>query len=196
MGFIDVEAADELVLDDPPIHLSVTDTSATPKVLRRFPWGWYFDRSNGWLPAVSRGIARFISRLVERRAAFVRNMDPRHADELLDEYESMVGTQPAADQTEQDRRDAVLTQMRARGGVNASYYEQVAIDFGYIVISVTDAADPFTTESLCDDFLQDAEWKLAFKMTVETQGAVRDQLLEDLINGQLLEGWYALFEFV
>ena len=68
-------------------------------------------------------------------------------------------------------------------------------DFGYLDAVVEDAADPFTTISLCDDFLQDGEWKLTFKLTATSQGAARDALLQDLINSQLLEGWFALYEF-
>jgi uncharacterized protein YmfQ (DUF2313 family) len=201
MAFVDVEALNEIEAESPQLLMSVTDISATPKVLRQFPLGPYFDRTTGWLPATARGIARFLSRLWERRTAFVRNMDPRTADELLEDYERAFALDQE-DETDEDRRDAILTKMRARGGVTAADIQQAAIDFGYLDAVVTDAANPLDTESLADDFLMDTEWKLTLLLTAASQGVARDTLLEELIlslsdprNSLLHAGWYAIFDF-
>lgn len=173
----------------------VTDATKAGLVVRQFPHGRYFTRTDGWLPKVSRAWARFLSRLVERRATMIRNMDPRTADELLDEWESAFFETPL-DPTlsDDDRRAAILTQVRNRGGVTATYYEALALDFGYVAV-VTDAADPFTTLSLADDFLAGGEWKVTMQVTTPSQTAVKDQQLEQLINSQLLAGWFALYTF-
>ena len=196
MAIIDVYGEQTLILDQPPAQLQVVDTELAPAAMREFPPGEYFNRTDGWLPRVGRAIARFFSRLLRRVRAFTKNMDPRQADELLDEWERAYGLAPEDGLTEADRRDALLAKVRNQGGVVAAYYQAVAVDFGYGDAVVEDAADPFTTESLCDDFLQDEEWKLSFKVTATSQGAARDQQLEDLINGQLLAGWFAFYEFV
>lgn len=195
MAVIEIYGEQVTILEQPAAPLQVTDTSETPFVLRQFPIGEYFSRVAGWLPATARGIARFLSRLRRRQRVFVKQFDPRTADELLPEYESAYGLEPTGDQSLDDRRDALLTKMRSLGGVNAEAIQQLAIDFGYLDAVVTDAADPFTTESLCDDFLMGGEWKLTLKLTAISQGATRDSLLEELIRAALLEGWYAIFEF-
>jgi len=194
MAMLDVEGLSEIELESQPSYASVTDTAAAGGVMRQFPLGLAFTRSAGWLPAVARGIARFLSRLWERRTTFVRNMDPRNADELLDDYERMLELDQA-DQADADRRDAILTKLRARGGVTAADIQQAAIDFGYLDAVVTDAADPLTTVSVADDFLQDAEWKVTLLLTATSQGAARDPLLEELILSLLHAGWYAIFDF-
>lgn len=195
MAFLDIYGSQTLFLEQDGAALEVTNTNAASSVLRKFPFGAYFDRSAGWLPPTSKAIARFNSRLTEKRLLFEKNMDPRQADVLLDEWESAYGLVPADGQTIDDRRDALLSKVRNIGGVTAAYYEAVAADFGYGDAVVTDAADPFTTISECDDFLMGGEWKLVFNVTAASQTAVRDQLLQDLINGQLLAGWFAIYEF-
>jgi len=179
----------------PDAPIQVTDHAKFPTTLRMFPLGAYFDRSDGWLPATARALARFFSRLWRRKAAMEKNMDPRQADELLEEWEQLYGLDPDPALTDDDRRDAVLTKVRSLGGNTAEYYEALANDFGYAAAVVTDAADPFTTISPCDDFLAGGEWKLTFLVTAGTQGAARDAELESLINSQLLAGWFALYEF-
>jgi uncharacterized protein YmfQ (DUF2313 family) len=196
MALFQISGSQTWVWQGQPAVADVTDTDKAGLVLRQFPFGRYFDRRNGWLPKVARAWARFLSRLVERRATMVRNMDPRTADELLDEWEQAYFDEPLDPSlTDDDRRQAILAQVRSRGGVTAAYYESVAADFGYPGAVVTDAADPFTTISPCDDFLAGGEWKVTFLVTVPSQTAVRDQQLERLINGQLLAGWFALYDF-
>jgi uncharacterized protein YmfQ (DUF2313 family) len=196
MAFVDFygEQVIEILHDD--VIPDVTNKAKLQTVLRMFPIGEYFNKSDGWVPAVARAIARFISRFYRRKAALETNMDPRRASELLPYWEETYGLTPTDDQTIEQRRSALLTKIRARGGVVAEYYRQLCVEFGYPTAVVTDAADPFTTESLCDDYLADAEWKLSFKIYAETGGATRDALLETLIREQLLAGWHVYFEFV
>lgn len=180
---------DPLVMPAVSVVAHATNTNAAPFVMRQFPHGAYFDRSAGWLPHVARGVARFLSRLLARQRAFEKNLDPRQADELIDEWESAYDITPDDTLDLSIRRDQVVARIRNTGSVLAAYYQQLAIDFGYTDAVVTDAADPFETDSLCDDFLAGGEWQLTFTVTASSIDATKDALLEQLIEGQLLAGW-------
>lgn len=194
MPSINIYALQTFTLTIYPAPIDQTNLIKWAATLRAFPPGEYFNRSDGWVPGMTRGIARTLSRFFIRVGAFHRQMDPRTADELLDEWERCFGLETDSMSLE-DRRDAVLAKIRSLGGVTAEYYEGVAISFGYADAVVTAAADPFTTLSLCDDFLQDGEWKVTMQVTAASQGAARDQALQDLLNSQLLAGFFAIYTF-
>lgn len=195
MATHDVYCESELVVVGEAAQVEVTNVNLAPFVMRQFPWGEYLSRTDGWLPRVARGIARFLSRPLRRRRRFEAQIDPRTADELLPDWEQAYELVPEADDTIEDRRLAVLTKVRSTGGVTDSYYEGLAASFGYGDAVVTDAADPFTTVSECDDALAGGEWKLTFLVTAASQGTDRDEKLQELIRSQMLAGWYVLFEF-
>jgi len=176
--------------------LDVTDLSAVPEVLRQFPYGEYWNRTIGWLPAVARAVARFFSRLRRARELFERQYDPRTADVLLAERESERGIVPIDGQTLDERRATVLAKMRAEGGVTKAYYTQVCVDAGYLDAVVTEAADPFTTMSTADDYLAGGQWMVTMQVTATSLGATQDQALQDLINGQLQAGFHAIYTFI
>ena len=176
--------------------LDVTDLSAVPEVLRQFPYGEYWNRTIGWLPAVARAVARFFSRLRRARELFERQYDPRTADVLLAERESERGIVPIDGQTLDERRATVLAKMRAEGGVTKAYYTQVCVDAGYLDAVVTEAADPFTTMSTADDYLAGGLWMVTMQVTATSLGAAQDQALQDLINGQLQAGFHAIYTFI
>ena len=175
--------------------LNVSDVAETPEVLRQFPFGEYWNRTVGWLPAVARAVARFFSRLRRAREILARQYDPRTADVLLPEREEERGIVLVAGQTIDERRATVLAKMRSEGGVNAAYYTQVCVDAGYLDAVVTSAADPFTTISVADDFLAGGLWMVTMQVTATTLGAAQDQALQDLINAQLQAGFPAIYTF-
>lgn len=195
MATIDIYGLQTFTLTIYPSPIDQSNLAKWAATLRAFPPGEYLNRTDGWLPGTSRGIARTLSRFFLRVGAFHRQADPRTADELLDEWERSFGLETDPSLSLEDRRDAVLAKVRSLGGVTAVYYESVAIAFGYPDAVVTAAADPFTTLSLCDDFLQDEEWKVTMQVTAASQGAARDQALIDLINSQLLAGFFAIYTF-
>jgi hypothetical protein len=156
MAVIDIYGEQSATVGGEIAFLDVTDVSATPEVLRQFPFGEYWNRTVGWLPAVARAFARFFSRLRRAREILARQYDPRTADVLLPDREAERGVVPLDGQTLEERRAVVLAKMRAEGGVNAAYYTQVCVDAGYLDAVVTSAADPFTTISTADDFLAGA----------------------------------------
>lgn len=195
MAIIDMYGEQVIEFSSPPAPLDVTDLSATPEVIRQFPLGEYWHRTVGWLPAVARAIARFFSRLRRLREQFERQFDPRTADVLLPEREAERGIVPVDGQTLDERREVVLAKMRAQGGVNAAYYTQVCVDAGYLDAVVTTAADPLTTMSTVDDYLQNGLWMVTMQVTATSLGAVQDQALQDLIDGQLQAGFHAIYTF-
>ena len=196
MAVIDLYGGQESEATSSIALLDVTDTDATPDVLRQFPLGEYWNRTVGWLPAVARAIARFFSRLRRARDIFVRQIDPRTADVLLGEREAERGIVPVDGQTIEERRSTVLAQMRGTGGVSIPYYTSLCVSAGYLDAVVTSAADPLTTASTADDFLAGGPWKVTMQVTATSLGAVQDQALVDLVRSQLQGGFYALFTFL
>jgi uncharacterized protein YmfQ (DUF2313 family) len=196
MAVIDIYGTQDSAATSDIALLDVTDLSAVPEVLRQFPYGEYWNRTIGWLPAVARAVARFFSRLRRARELFERQYDPRTADVLLAERERERGIVPLAGQTLDERRATVLAKMRAEGGVTKAYYTQVCVDAGYLDAVVTEAADPFTTMSTADDYLAGGLWMVTMQVTATSLGAAQDQALQDLINGQLQAGFHAIYTFV
>jgi uncharacterized protein YmfQ (DUF2313 family) len=196
MAFLDIYGAQEVEARGGMAFLDVTSVAEAPEVMRQFPLGWYWDRTTGWLPAVARAIARFFSRLRRAREMVERQFDPRTADVLLPERETERAIIPIDGQTLEERRATVLAKMRAEGGVNADYYTSVCVDAGYLDAVVTAAADPFTTVSVADDYLAGGLWKVTMHVTATSLGAVQDQALQDLINGQLQAGFHAIYTFI
>ena len=196
MATIDIYGTQDSAAATDVALLDVTDLSAVPEVLRQFPYGEYWNRTIGWLPAVARAVARFFSRLRRARELFERQYDPRTADVLLAERERERGIVPLAGQTLDERRATVLAKMRAEGGVTKAYYTQVCVDAGYLDAVVTEAADPFTTMSTADDYLAGGLWMVTMQVTATSLGAAQDQALQDLINGQLQAGFHAIYTFV
>ena len=193
MAFIDFEGYQNQVSAGSPAPLQLTNTRKAGAIARLFPLWVYFDRLR---VIIGRGLARYISRWYKLREAFIRNWDPRTAEELLPDWEGLFELEPAPTATLEDRRQAALAKLRSVGGSTKAYYEQVAIDFGYLDVVVTDVGLPATCTGTCVAQLLGGEWLLVFKLTAASQGLVRDNQLEILINGQpLLAGWYAIFEF-
>ncbi len=196
MAVIDIYGEQQAEAFSSVAFLDVTDLSAVPEVMRQFPHGEYWNRTVGWLPAVTRAIARFFSRLRRARELFERQYDPRTADVLLPDRERERGIVPVDGQTIEERRATVLAKMRAEGGVTKAYYTQVCVDAGYLDAVVTEAADPFTTVSVADDYLAGGLWKVTMHVTATSLGAAQDQALQDLVNGQLQAGFHAIYTFI
>lgn len=185
--------ADSWVWSTPSAQVEVTNLTLTPFIMRQFPFGAYFDRSAGWLPRVSRGMARFLSRLVRRRTTMERQIDPRTATELIGDWERALGLTTDTTLDDSTRRDAIMTKLRSLGGVTADYYTGLAVLFGYGDAVVTDAADPFECDMDCDAELAGGEWKVTFFLTATSKSAAQNAMLRRLITSQMLAGWNVIF---
>ncbi len=190
----------ELVYSSEGASCSATNTNDTPLVVRQFPWGEYFSRTAGWLPTVARGSARFLSRMRHRLELFKRQLDPRTADVLLDEHETELGLSSGEDLPLAKRRLRVLAKRRAQtvgdgeSLVNKAYYEELAKSLGYADAVVTDGGDPFFCNSQCTENLGGGGWLLTFVVTATSLGPELDAVLEEVIEGELLAGFFVVFE--
>lgn len=181
-------------------NVDISNANDADMVELAFPYGEYFSREGGWLPAVARAIARSLSRVRRRLDGFKRQVDPRTADELLDEHESELGLAEDPSLGVAERRLRVLGKRRAQAlgedgsAVNKTYYEALAKSLGYADAVVTDAGDPFQCDDECDDALQGDGWLLTFIVTASSLGPELDAVLEEVIEGELLAGFYVVFE--
>lgn len=180
-------------------NVDISNTTDADMVERAFPHGEYFSRAGGWLPAVARALARSVSRFRRRLEGLKRQVDPRTADELLDEHESELGLADDPSLGLEERRLRVLGKRRSQAlgedgsAVNKAYYEALAQSLGYADAVVTDAGDPFQCDDQCDDVLQGDGWLLTFIVTASSQGAELDAVLQEVIEGELLAGFYVVF---
>lgn len=60
-------------------------------------------------------------------------MFPDGANELLPDWERVCGLVPAADEPLQARRNAVLRQLRSRGGLSRAYFIALAANMGFTI---------------------------------------------------------------
>lgn len=192
MAFVDFEGFQNQESGGSPTPLQLTNVKKATAYARQFPLWVYWDRLR---EIIGRGLARFLSRYDKRAEDLIRNWDPRTAEELLADWERLYQITPDPGSTIEDRRELVLARVRALGGSTAAYYEAVAADFGYGDAVVTDAGFPATCNGTCNQQLLGGEWLLVFTVTAASQGAVRDNDLQNLINRQLLAGWLAVYDF-
>lgn len=201
--------SDTIALSSQAGAASATNTRRLALVLRQFPLGAYWDREAGWLPAIARGIARFLSRLDYRRRRLERNVDPRTAEELLDEHEDELGLDDGSDLSLAARRARVLA--KRQGGAFAivepdgalnlvarKYYEDLAKSLGYTDAVVVDYAaatpGPFQCTSPCTSNLGGGGFELTFIVQATSLGAELDAVLRETVDAEILAGWKALYE--
>jgi uncharacterized protein YmfQ (DUF2313 family) len=196
MPVIDIYGEQVSQASQDPAPLDLTNLTHTPVVARQFPLGGaYFSRSAGWLPRTVRAIARFFSRLTRMFDAVQRQVDPRTADQLLPDRESERDIVSIPGQTLDERRDIVLAKMRAVGGVNAAYVQQLAINAGYLDAVVVAAGSPATCLSPCTVFVQSEQWFVTMHLTASSINATQDAALEALIRSQIQAGFFVIFTF-
>lgn len=121
----------------------------------------YMPQGQAWSNADESVQTKFISALAEvlmeshkRAEAALSESDPRQTTELLSEWETDAGLPDGCvplNQTQAERRAALVAKLLKRGGQNRQYYIDVAKALGYIV-TITEFR-PFTVESTCDDAL-------------------------------------------
>lgn len=105
---------------------------------------WPEARGPVWLQLMQSLAAEF-RRVDVRMAELIEEADPRTCQETLEDWERVLGLpDPCAPEnfTVEERRAAVIAQLRARGGASIAFFVQLAADRGY-EISVTEHR-PFT----------------------------------------------------
>lgn len=120
---------------------------------------WNRDQDSN-LYALVESMAVEFCRMDDRIEDFLREIDPVQTEELLIDFESMYGLPDEClaelDQTEEERRNAVLAAIRARGGASIDYFKTLLLTLGFEVeiIDYTVARSGF---SRCGDYAYGGE---------------------------------------
>jgi uncharacterized protein YmfQ (DUF2313 family) len=105
-------------------------------------------------------------------------MFPDTADELLADWERIVGVTPDDGDPIAARRDRVVAKLQARGGLSRPYFEGIAGSLGY-EIGITAYGPTICGMARCGDMLSNASARYLWKVEV-TNASGRDPFLEDL----------------
>lgn len=116
-----------------------------------------------------------LARVHDRVLNLLEEADPSTADELLGEWETLVGLpdECAAADTPEDRRALVVARLRGIGGHAPDDYQAVAEALlGTDLVSLDyERYFPFTAGSEAGDALTNDEWAHVVEVLVETNGA-------------------------
>lgn len=97
---------------------------------------WNRDPDSDTYKLVS-SLAVEICRIDDRLEDLLREIDPFQTNELLEDFERMLGLPDECfgelDQTFEERRDAVLTALAARGGASIAYFTDLLLTLGFDV---------------------------------------------------------------
>jgi uncharacterized protein YmfQ (DUF2313 family) len=124
-------------------------------------------------------------------ATLLDEMFPDEADGLLSSWERVTGVTPEAGDSLQTRRDRVVAQLRARGGLSREYFTGLAEALGHTV--TIGAPRPFVCGvSVCGEELAAEEIVYLWQVTVDAAGP--DAYLEALFR-KLKPAWTGV-EFI
>jgi uncharacterized protein YmfQ (DUF2313 family) len=134
------------------------------------------------LTDVLRAWAEELSRVDERGTDLLDEADPRTTYELLDDWEGASGL-PAPclaeiEQTVQQRRDALVGHLTARGGQSPAYYIAVALALGF-VITITE----FYLHTVNDDVeypIIEEGWAYAWQVNAAATTVTEITVLDDV----------------
>jgi len=132
-----------------------------------WPQGLAWPRDPNTLQGKLRGsLASEMERVDQRIQDLLNELDPRTTAELLSDWERMLGLPDNCGGTVptslEQRRQAVITKLRAIGGQSKQYFIELAALYGFDIEILE--FDLFTCESLCDDSLYDEPWAYTFKV--------------------------------
>lgn len=118
------------------------------------------------LTALLTGFSGGLARNHNRGVDLLDEADPRTAIEALGDWERICGLPSdclaGVDQTIQERRNAVVGRLNARGGQSRAFFISLAADLGFEV-GITEYR-PFTCESECEDQVGAEEWRFLWQV--------------------------------
>ncbi len=127
-----------------------------------------------------------MERVEQRIQELLDELDPRSSVELLPDWERMLGLpdncRGIIPSTLEQRRQAVITKLRAIGGQSRQYFIDLAGLYGF-AIEIAEF-DLFTAESLCTESLYDEPWAYTFKVIAPAL-TVQDMTCESFCNEYL-----------
>jgi uncharacterized protein YmfQ (DUF2313 family) len=158
----------------PPIpDVPTIPASAYARQLKAlFPPGRAFNlEPNSVIDQACVAMAQELGRVDARGADLINEADPRTADELIADWERMVGLPdaqvPVISGVLAERQAAVTAKYVARGGQSYNFFKQLVAACGYSLHSIDRFGDKrFTCVSLCTDPLYAAEYAYAMNLNV------------------------------
>jgi len=135
----------------------------------------YFPRGTAWnfsdgsnLKKLNDGYAVEFCRIQDRQDQLLFEIDPRNADELLTDWETMLGLPDecsALGSTPEERVNHVVQKLTNQGGSSFEYFEGVAENLGFDV-TVSDFCRFQAGRSHAGDALTNAAWDYWFQVTL------------------------------
>lgn len=140
-------------------------------IRKLFPSGWAWTRVNdpdSTLHKLLNAMSIEFCRVDERGRQLINEVDPTTTNELLEDWERLLGLPDECDSTSeqslQERRRRVIQVLTTRGGQNEQFYKDLAANFGFDVdvISAEDQPPFQAGKSKAGDRLTNGLWRYAF----------------------------------
>lgn len=135
-------------------------------------------------------IAEEMARLDLRAEQLVDEADPRITNELLADWERVAGLPDpcvVAEQTTQERRDALIAQLTNIGGQSRQYFIALAAALGFTV-TITEFHQFQVDESAVGDALNGDDWVFTWRVNAPTT-TIREFAVNESAVGDPLRSW-------
>lgn len=130
-------------------------------------------------------VAEEFARIDGRAADLRREMNPKTTSELLGAWEQIFGLPDdcaVLEQTENERRNALLIRMASVGGQSRAYFTALALHFG-LHITITEPTPFLVGLHGCGDPVGGSDWRFVWEVhSAETPSANTRTLFECAIN--------------
>ncbi|OPY15601.1 MAG: hypothetical protein A4E66_00005 [Syntrophus sp. PtaB.Bin001] len=131
--------------------------------LQLLPPGWVYPRSlSGTLADTLKALADELGRVDARVDDLLDEADPRTTLEMLTDWEDVCGLAPDSDSLLYSRRNAVVRQLRYRGGQSRAYFIALAASLGYS-ITITEFR-PYTCITPIDQGIYNEECRFVWQV--------------------------------
>ncbi len=138
----------------------------------------YFPRGVAWNLKNDSNIAKLIEsfslefcRIQDRFNVLLKEIDPRNADELLTDWEESLGLPDECSSlgaSVEERQNQVLQKLTNTGGSSFEYFENVALNLGFVV-NVSDFCRFKAGQSHAGDNLTNANWDHWFQVAMSAE---------------------------
>lgn len=171
MATVALYALDESATIDDALF-DVTDKDYKPTVLSLLPFGLAWNPTpNGLMDKLLCALAKMPSRVEKRGLTLIEEMDVRTTEELLDDWERVLGLPGDCDEdpptTLEDRREAAHAKLTGRDEINEGFFLNLAEDLGYPGATIRPEHNPFQmgVSVMGDSFYSDGgHWTYTFTL--------------------------------
>lgn len=135
-------------------------------------------------------LAGVFARTHRRALDLIEEADPRTTNELLTDWERVAGLPDKcapAGATTQERRDALVARLTARGGQSRQFFIDLAAQLGY-VITITEFTPFRAGQSSASDSLTNGYWPYAWQVNAP-ETTIREFRAGQAAAGEPLRRW-------